>query len=276
VVVLISGRGSNMRALVEHSRVQPGAYEVVRVLSDKPAAAGLDLARDLGVAAAAVPAFGSAAGKPADRAEYEPRLAAVVDECSPALIVLAGFMRILSPEFVNRYAGRILNIHPSLLPKYPGLHTHRAVLAAGDPVHGATVHFVTAELDGGPPVIQATVPVRPGDDEATLAARVQAEEHRIYPLAVGWYCEGRLRCRDGLAWLDGAPLAVPVQYDRDAPSAAAPSAGAPHAGASQADASQAGAFRADAPPPGPREVGAPSADASQAGSPPRNRGKAGS
>jgi phosphoribosylglycinamide formyltransferase-1 len=213
IVVLISGRGSNMRTLVEHSRADARACEVVRVLSDKPAAAGLALARDLGVPAAAVPASGGAAGNPSGRAEYDRRLAAAIDECAPALIVLAGFMRILSPEFVNRYAGRILNIHPSLLPKYPGLHTHRAVLAAGDPVHGATVHFVTAELDGGPPIIQAMVPVYPDDDEGTLAARVQAEEHHIYPLAVGWYCEGRLRCREGRAWLDGAPLGVPVQYN---------------------------------------------------------------
>jgi phosphoribosylglycinamide formyltransferase-1 len=212
IIVLISGRGSNMRALVERSRAQASSYEVVRVLSDKPAAAGLALAKDLGVAAAAVPASGSAAGSPSGRAEYDRRLAAAIDECAPALIVLAGFMRILSPEFANRYAGRILNIHPSLLPKYPGLHTHRAVLAAGDPIHGATVHFVTAELDGGPPIIQAVVQVRPDDDEATLAARVQAEEHRIYPLAVGWYCEGRLRCREGRAWLDGEALGVPVQY----------------------------------------------------------------
>ncbi len=217
IVVLISGRGSNMRALVEHSRDDAPAYEVVRVLSDKPAAAGLALARDLGVPAAAVPSSGGTAGNPSDRAEYDRRLAAAIDECAPALIVLAGFMRILSPEFVNRYAGRIVNIHPSLLPKYPGLHTHRAVLAAGDTVHGATVHFVTAKLDGGPSIIQAVVPVRPGDDEATLAARVQAEEHHIYPLAVDWYCAGRLRCREGHAWLDGAPLGVPVQYDGGAP-----------------------------------------------------------
>jgi phosphoribosylglycinamide formyltransferase 1 len=205
IVVLISGRGSNMRALVEHSRTDARAYAVQRVLSDKPAAAGLALARDLGIAATAVPAS----------AEYNRWLAAAIDECAPALIVLAGFMRILSPEFVNRYAGRIMNIHPSLLPKYPGLHTHRAVLAAGDPVHGATVHFVNAELDRGPPIIQAVVQVRPDDDEATLAARVQAEEHHIYPLAVGWYCEGRLRCREGRAWLDGVPLTAPVQYRGD-------------------------------------------------------------
>jgi phosphoribosylglycinamide formyltransferase 1 len=232
IVVLISGRGSNMRTLVEHSRADARAYEVVRVLSDKPVAAGLTLARDLGVSAAAVPASGGAAGNPSGRPEYDRRLAAAIDECAPALIVLAGFMRILSPEFVNRYAGRIVNIHPSLLPKYPGLHTHRAVLAAGDPVHGATVHFVTAELDGGPPIIQAMVPVRPDDDEATLAARVQAEEHHIYPLAVDWYCEGRLRCREGRAWLDGEALSSPVRYDggdlrgRDQPDRATPG-GAP-------------------------------------------------
>jgi len=216
-----------MRALVERSRAQASSYEVVRVLSDKPAAAGLALAKDLGVAAAAVPASGSAAGSPSGRAEYDRRLAAAIDECAPALIVLAGFMRILSPEFVNRYTGRIVNIHPSLLPKYPGLHTHRAVLAAGDPVHGATVHFVTAELDDGPPIIQAVVQVRPDDDEATLAARVQAEEHHIYPLAVGWYCEGRLRCREGRAWLDGEALGVPVQYDGGDPRGGPPPGGAP-------------------------------------------------
>jgi phosphoribosylglycinamide formyltransferase-1 len=231
IVVLISGRGSNMRALVEHSRADTRAYEVVRVLSDKPAAPGLALARDLGVAAAAVPASGGAAGNPPGRAEYDRKLAAAIDQCAPALIVLAGFMRILSPEFVSRYAGRILNIHPSLLPKYPGLHTHRAVLAAGDTLHGATVHFVTAELDGGPPIIQAKVQVRPDDDEATLAARVQAEEHHIYPLAVGWYCEGRLRCREGRAWLDGAPLLTPVQYVSDTSPAGALSGGAPQGGA---------------------------------------------
>jgi phosphoribosylglycinamide formyltransferase-1 len=217
IVVLISGRGSNMRALVEHSRADARAYQVVRVLSDKPAAAGLVLARDLGVAGAALPAS----------AEYDRRLAAAIDECAPALIVLAGFMRILSPEFVNRYAGRIMNIHPSLLPKYPGLHTHRAVLAAGDPVHGATVHFVTAELDGGPPIIQAVVQVRPEDDEVTLAARVQAEEHHIYPLAVDWYCDGRLHCREGRAWLDGEALDVPVQYDGGDPRGGHPPGGAP-------------------------------------------------
>jgi phosphoribosylglycinamide formyltransferase-1 len=197
-----------MRALVERSREHPQAYEVALVLSDQPSAVGLAVARDLGLATRTLPA-----DKSSDRVEYGRSLAAAIDQRAPSLIVLAGFMRILSAEFVDRYAGRILNIHPSLLPKYPGLHTHRNVIAAGDPVHGATVHFVTAELDGGPPIIQARVKVYPDDDEATLAARVQAQEHKIYPLAVRWYCEGRLRCREGRAWLDGAELAGPVLYD---------------------------------------------------------------
>lgn len=207
-MVLLSGRGSNLRALVERSREPAPPYRIALVLSDQPAAAGLGIARDLGVASRALPA-----GTAADRVSYDRALAAAIDECAPSLIVLAGFMRILSPEFVARFAGRILNIHPSLLPKYPGLHTHRQVLAGHDPVHGATVHFVTAELDGGPPIIQAQVKVYPDDDAATLAARVRAQEHKIYPLAVSWFCQGRLRCRDGRAWLDGAALAAPVRYD---------------------------------------------------------------
>ncbi len=202
-----------MQALVERSREPAQPYRVALVLSDKPAAGGLSIARDLGVASRALPA----AGASADRVGVDRALAAAIDECAPSLIVLAGFMRILSPEFVARYAGRILNIHPSLLPKYPGLHTHRRVLAAHDPVHGATVHFVTPELDAGPPIIQAQVKVYPDDDEATLAARVRAQEHKIYPLAVSWYCQGRLRCRDGRAWLDGAALAAPVLYDETHP-----------------------------------------------------------
>jgi len=207
---LVSGRGSNLGALVQRSRDPALGYEVALVLSDNPDAPGLALARDLGIAQRAVPL---SAGRSTDRAAYDRSLAAAIDECSPSLVVLAGFMRILSAEFVDRYAGRILNIHPSLLPKYPGLHTHRRALAAGDRIHGATVHFVTAALDGGPPVVQARVPVRADDDEATLAARVLEREHEIYPLAVSWYAQGRLRCRDGRAWLDGAALAQPVVYE---------------------------------------------------------------
>jgi phosphoribosylglycinamide formyltransferase 1 len=215
IAVLISGRGSNMRVLVEQSREPASAYHVALVLSDKPDAPGLAVARDLAIEARASSANRPRARTELERAAYDRSLSAVIDEFAPALIVLAGYMRILSAEFVDRYAGRILNIHPSLLPKYPGLHTHRQVLAAGDRHHGATVHFVTAELDGGPAVIQACVNVEPDDDEQALAARVMTQEHLIYPLAVRWYCEGRLRYRDGRAWLDGKPLAHPVVYDGD-------------------------------------------------------------
>ena len=207
VVILISGRGSNMRSLIEHSR-DPGApYTVCRVFSDKSDAAGLELARGLGVPAQALPA-----AKTTDRAAYDRALAAAIQVYSPSLIVLAGFMRILSPRFVRDFAGKILNIHPSLLPKFPGLHTHRRALEAHEPEHGATVHFVTERLDCGPGIIQARVAVAADDDEASLAARVQALEHRIYPVAVRWFCEGRLRYDAGCAWLDGRLLREPVQF----------------------------------------------------------------
>jgi phosphoribosylglycinamide formyltransferase-1 len=231
IVILISGRGGNMRALIERSR-DPGApYAVSKVFSDQPDAAGLDLARSLGVPAQALspagPAIPAGTATPADaptradvltradaptRAAYDATLAAAVKECSPSLVVLAGFMRILSPPFVAEFAGRMLNIHPSLLPKYPGLHTHRRALQAHDPEHGATVHFVTETLDGGPPVIQARVAVTATDDEQSLAVRVQTVEHRIYPLAVRWFCQGRLRYGEGCAWLDGRALTEPVQF----------------------------------------------------------------
>lgn len=195
-----------MRAIIEQSRGADAPYVVAKVFSDKPDAAGLDLARGLGVEAQAL------TPKSADRAAYERELAVAIGACGPVLIVLAGFMRILSPQFTTDFGGRILNIHPSLLPKYPGLHTHRRVLEAHDALHGATVHFVTEQLDGGPRVLQAQVAVTADDDEASLAAKVQAQEHRIYPLAVRWFCEGRLRYGEGRAWLDGRLLHEPVQF----------------------------------------------------------------
>ncbi len=206
VVVLISGRGSNMRALIEHSRRPDSPYTVTRVLSDRAEAAGLRIAAELGVAAQALEADPGT-----DRATYDRHLADAIAQGSPSLIALAGFMRILSPAFVREFEGRILNIHPSLLPLYPGLHTHRRVLAAGEREHGATVHYVTAELDRGPAVIQARIEVRPDDDESSLAQRVRVQEHRLYPLAVRWHCEGRLRCVDGTAWFDSVPLHAPLQ-----------------------------------------------------------------
>jgi phosphoribosylglycinamide formyltransferase-1 len=208
IVVLISGRGSNMRALVERSRDPAVGYEVAAVVADQPAAGGLAIARDLGV-----PTHLVAADKSIARARYDEQLAAAIDLYVPTLIVLAGFMRILSPEFVSRYEGRILNIHPALLPKYPGLHTHQRAIDARDEQHGATVHFVTAELDEGPAVIQARIRVEPEDDARSLSARVQVLEHRIYPIAVRWFCAGRLRYAAGRAWLDGAALESPVMYD---------------------------------------------------------------
>ena len=159
-----------MRALIEHSRAAGSPYVVGQVFSENPDAGGLKIARGLGIPAQALDG-----AKTADRAAYDRALAAAIDAHSPSLIVLAGFMRILSPQFVAGFAGKILNIHPSLLPKYAGLHTHRRVLAAHESEHGATVHFVTAELDGGPPIIQARVAVRADDDEASLSARVQAQ-----------------------------------------------------------------------------------------------------
>jgi phosphoribosylglycinamide formyltransferase 1 len=196
-----------MRTLVERSRDPAMGFEVTAVVADQPGAGGLAIARDLGV-----PAHLVVADPSITRARYDQQLAAVVEPYAPSLIVLAGFMRILSREFVARHEGRILNIHPALLPKYPGLHTHRRVLEARDTQHGATVHFVTAELDAGPAVIQARVRVEPEDDAQSLAARVQVLEHRIYPMAVRCYCAGRLRYAEGHAWLDGERLADPMIY----------------------------------------------------------------
>jgi len=184
IVILISGRGSNMQAILE-ARLP---VTIAAVISNEPRAAGLAIARRHGVATHVVEHRAHA-----DRATFEAALAQTVDTFTPDLIVLAGFMRILSAAFVQRYAGRIINIHPSLLPAFPGLHTHRAALAAGLKIHGCTVHFVTPQVDFGPVIIQAAVPVLADDTEDTLAARVLAQEHRVYPQAVRWFCEGRLQ-----------------------------------------------------------------------------------
>ena len=179
------------------------------MVSDKEDAGAIAWARAQGIECATLPprAF-------PDRERYDAALSALVGGYEPDLVLMAGFMRILGPAFVDRFEGRCLNIHPSLLPKYRGLHTHRQVLEAGDREHGASVHFVTRELDGGPVVIQARVPVRDDDDEATLAARVLEQEHRIYPEAVDWFATGRLRFQDGAAWLDGRRLDAPAQMER--------------------------------------------------------------
>ena len=184
IVILVSGRGSNMEAIVRAAI--PGAT-ISAVISNRPEAKGLEFAASHGIATVVVDhkAF-------ATREAFDTALAEAIDMHRPDLVVLAGFMRVLSDDFVRHYEGRLLNIHPALLPAFPGLHTHRRALEAGIRIHGATVHFVTAALDCGPVVIQAAVPVLSSDDEEALAARVLAREHRIYPQAVRWFVEGRL------------------------------------------------------------------------------------
>ena len=206
VVILISGRGSNMRSIVDAGL----PADIRAVISNRPDAAGLAYARDRGIATAVV----DHTAYP-DRAAFDAALAACIDRHAPELVVLAGFMRILTPGFVEHYRGRMINIHPSLLPAFTGLHTHRRAIEAGCRVAGATVHFVTGELDGGPIIAQAAVPVLAGDTETTLAARVLVQEHLLYPQVVRWFVDGRLALRDGRAVLrgdaapDSAALCVP-------------------------------------------------------------------
>ena len=208
LAILISGRGSNMAAIARACLDGSINARVHVVISDRPGVPGLTTARDLGIETRMVP-WQSADGRQA----FERALGATLEAHRPEAIALAGFMRILSAPFVQRYAGRMLNIHPSLLPKYRGLHTHSCALAAADREHGASVHFVTAELDAGPVVLQSKVDVLPADTEADLSARVQATEHIIYPKVIGWLASGRLVWRDGRVWLDGRPLERPVLED---------------------------------------------------------------
>ncbi len=201
IVVLISGNGSNLQAIIDACKLKKINATVAAVFSNKTDAFGLERAR-----AAEIPAHALTASQFADRAAFDRELMLEIDAYAPDLVVLAGYMRILSPEFVGHYAGRLINIHPSLLPKYPGLNTHSQVLENGDEVHGTSVHFVTEELDGGPVILQAKVPVFEGDDEEDITARVQNQEHAIYPLVVSWFVEGRLEMRENSAWLDGKAL----------------------------------------------------------------------
>lgn len=193
IVILISGRGSNMQAIVRAARSEQWPCKIAAVISNRADAEGLTFAADQGIPTAVV-----VSKDYSSRDAFDAALRAEIDRFSPDLVVLAGFMRILTPSFVEHYACRLLNIHPSLLPSFPGLATHRQALAAGVKVHGATVHFVTAELDHGPIVDQATVPVLANDTEETLAARVLLQEHIIYPRAVRWFIEGRLAVENGL------------------------------------------------------------------------------
>ena len=203
--VLISGRGSNMLALARAAAAGTIDGSIAAVISDRADAPGLAAAAELGLDARHL---GPAPG--ADRAAYGRALDEALVATGAELVALAGFMRILDTGFVARWRGRVLNIHPSLLPAWPGLHTHRRVLEAGERHHGCTVHFVTAALDAGPPVIQARLAVAAGDTEESLSARVQRQEHRIYPRAVAWFAAGRLRCDNGVARLDGRALTQPV------------------------------------------------------------------
>ncbi|HGA2320260.1 TPA: phosphoribosylglycinamide formyltransferase [Pseudomonas putida] len=201
VVVLLSGSGSNLQALIDSCHAQDSLVRIAAVVSNRADAYGLQRAQAAGIDTVVL-----------DHTQFDGReafdaaLMARIDGFTPDLVVLAGFMRILSGDFVRHYQGRLLNIHPSLLPRYKGLHTHRRALEAGDAEHGCSVHFVTEELDGGPLVVQAVVPVLPEDTVESLAQRVHHQEHQIYPLAVHWFAHGRLRLGEQGALLDEQPL----------------------------------------------------------------------
>jgi len=209
VVVLLSGTGSNLQALIDNVRTGENPARIAAVISNRADAYGLQRARDAGIETRALDhkAFEG-------REAFDAALIELIDAFNPQLVVLAGFMRILSADFVRHYQGRLLNIHPSLLPRYKGLHTHQRALEAGDREHGCSVHFVTEELDGGPLVVQAVVTVESDDTASSLAQRVHTQEHRIYPLAVRWFAEGRLVLGEQGALLDGQLLAASGQMIR--------------------------------------------------------------
>lgn len=201
VVVLISGSGSNLQAFIDGQARGELPIDIRAVISNRADAYGLERARAAGIPGEVLSHRGFD-----DRASYDRALAEVIDRHEPGLVILAGFMRILSDAFVTHYLGRLINIHPSLLPDFRGLHTHERALESAVQVHGCSVHFVIPELDAGPLIVQAEVPVWPDDTPETLARRVQIQEHRIYPLAVRWLAEGRVCMREGCTWMDGRPL----------------------------------------------------------------------
>ena len=208
LAILISGRGSNMQAFIEACASGELDAQISVVISNNTDAAGLERAAQAGIATCCIDHRAFPSREAFDQALVEELAARAAD-----LVILAGFMRILTPVFIKPFAGRLLNIHPSLLPKYPGLHTHQRALDAGDTEAGVTVHFVTPELDGGPPIVQARVPIVAGDNAQTLAARVILEEHVIYPLAAQWYLQGRLKLTNQGAYLDGNPIpATGIQH----------------------------------------------------------------
>src|SRR5210317_388614 len=205
VVVLISGSGSNLQAIID-AAANSGSYKVSGVISNRRGAFGLKRAQRANIATALIEHH-----QFPDRETFDKKLARQIDAWCADLVVLAVFMRILTDQFVNRYAGRLINIHPSLLPKFKGLDTHARAIAAGEAEHGCTVHFVSAELDAGAPIIQAATPIHSDDKVETLQQRVHQLEHCIYPIAVEWFCSGRLQERDGLAYLDAEPLGASGQ-----------------------------------------------------------------
>lgn len=208
--ILISGSGTNLQAFIDAVARGDVALDIRLVFSNVESAYGLQRAQQAGI-----PALALSHGHFDDRESFDRAVAAKLDAVDPELIILAGFMRILSPWFVRRYAGRILNIHPALLPLYPGLNTHQRAIDAGDHWHGSTVHFVTEELDGGPRVLAGRLRIENGDDAASLNRRIQAIEHRIYPKAADWVATGRVRCNGGAVLLDDQPLIQPVVEDFD-------------------------------------------------------------
>lgn len=209
--ILISGSGTNLQAFIDRVTAGELDLELSVVLSNSAEAFGLVRAQNAGIPTACI-----AHGQFRDRVSFDRAMAEKLDEWQPDLLVLAGFMRILGAGFVERYAGKILNIHPALLPAYPGLDTHQRVLDAGDKWHGSTVHFVTEELDGGPRILQGRLPVIAGTSATQLAKRVQAIEHQIYPEAAGWVGEGRVEYQNGKTWIDGASADEPIMQTYDA------------------------------------------------------------
>lgn len=198
VVILISGRGSNLKAILDEVRAGRLPAEIRAVISNNPGAEGLRIAQAAGIRTVVIDHRDFS-----ERRQFDQALIEAIDHEQPKLVVLAGFMRILGDEFIHHYAGRLMNIHPSLLPSFKGLNTHGRALAAGVREHGASVHFVTNDLDGGPVIAQATVRVQPGDTPETLSARVLEQEHRLYPLAIRWFIENRLSVQHGQVLLDG-------------------------------------------------------------------------
>lgn len=208
IVVLISGSGSNLQSLIDVAQHNKMAGSISAVISNRPDAFGLERARRAGIKTYALDHSAYAS-----REAFDKKLVTLIDQQNADLVVLAGYLRILSADFVTHYSGKLLNIHPSLLPKYPGLNTHRRALAAGETEHGASIHFVTQDLDCGPLIIQARIPIAKNDTEQSLAHKVLTQEHRIYPLVVKWFCEQRLKLKQHTAVLDDLLLTAPMQFD---------------------------------------------------------------